>query len=288
MDYFLRIQKAIDYIEHNLKKEINLEDISNQAYCSVPHFYRIFQIAIGYSVMDYVRKRRLNQAAYELLTTDKRILDIAFDYQFNTEESFIRSFKKMFGNTPGRYRKTNNVHDLFTKITLDNHDIILKKGDFDMEPRFIKKGFKLIGVEGEVNFNGNFVKTITFLNERLLDSYKSISYLANPNSFIAYWYYKLSKDNVEPVCYYLASVEVSNLDKIPKGLISKIIPESNYVVFDEKRRGEVAGPNGYAYNIWLPSSGKELNQAIPGDFEVYSDRNNIGPDSPCKIYIPIE
>lgn len=288
MDYFLRIQKSIDYIEDNLTEEINLEDISSQAYCSVPHFYRIFQITTGYSVMDYVRKRRLSQAAYELLTTNKRIIDVAFNYQFSSEESFIRSFSKLFGTTPGRYRKSNNVHDLFTKITLDNYNIILKKGDVDMEPRFIRKDFKLIGVEGEINFNGNFVKTITLLNERLFNKFSSITNLVNPSSFIAHWYYKSNNNNEEPVCYYFASVEVRDLENIPEGLISKIIPESNYAIFDEKKRGEIAGPNGYAYKIWLPTSGKELNQAIPGDFEFYTDRHNIGPNSPCKIYIPIK
>ncbi|WP_425447328.1 AraC family transcriptional regulator [Dethiothermospora halolimnae] len=288
MDYFLRVQRAIDFIEENLKEDISLEEISNQAYSSVSHFYRMFQITTGSSIKGYVQNRRLSQAAYELLTTEKRVIDIGLDYQFNGEETFIRAFTKVFGITPGKYRKSGNVDDLLTKITLNKHDIILKKGDVDMEPKFIKKEFKLIGVEGEVNFSGNFVKTIDSLQKELFDKLDSIRDINNTNAFIAYWYYKSNGTNKEPLCYYFAAVEVDNMESIPKGLVSKIIPESNYAVFNEKRRGEIAGPNGYAYKVWLPTSDKELNEHIPGDFEVYSDINNIGADTPCEIYIPIK
>ncbi len=288
MDYFSRIQKSIDYIEANLKEDISLEQVSSQAYSSVSHFYRMFQITTGYSVMDYVRKRRLNQAAYELLTTSRRIIDIALDYQFSAEETFIRAFVKKFGITPGRYRRSGNVHDLFTKITLNDHDIILNKGDVDMEPRFIKREFKLVGIEGEVSFDGNFELTLNSLQESFFNKLDSITNKINPTTYIAHWFYRSREGNQEPLCYYFASVEVSSYEDIPEGLILKTIPESNYAVFDEKRRGEIAGPNGYAYKIWLPTSGRELNEAIPGDFEIYSDSHNIGPDTECEIYIPIK
>lgn len=288
MNYFSRIQKSIDYIENNLKEDISLKDVSEQAFSSVPHFYRIFQITMGYSVMDYIRRRRLNQAAYELLTTNKRVIDIALDYQFNAEETFIRAFVKLFGITPGKYRKLNNVQDAFTKVTLNERDIIIRRGELDMEPRLIKKSFILVGLEDEVDFNGNFVNTITSLQESLFAKLDSIKNSVNSDCYIAYWYYKSKEGMEEPVCCYFAGLETSDLENIPEGLLSKSIPESNYAVFDEKRRGEVAGPNGYAYRIWLPASGRELNEAIPGDFEMYPDRYNIGPDCPCKIYIPVK
>lgn len=288
MDYFSRIQKSIDFIEANLKEGISLEDISVQAYSSVPHFYRMFQITTGYSVMDYVRRRRLSQAAYELLTTEKRVIDIALDFQFNSEETFIRAFVKMFGATPGKYRRLCNVHDLFAKVTLNNQAIVIRKEEFDMEPDFIRRGFMLAGIEEEVDFNGNFVKTITSLQKRLFNKLHSIKNAVNPDSFIAYWYYKSAEGCEVPACCYLAAVEVSSLEDIPERLTVKVIPDSNFAVFNEKRRGEVAGPNGYAYRIWLPTTDRELNEDIPGDFEIYSDRRNIGPDSPCRIYIPVK
>lgn len=105
MDYNARIQATIDYIEENIDNPIDLSDLSKKAFCSVPHFYRIFSSVVGMSVMDYIRKRRLSIAAHELVSTSKRIIDIAFDYEFKSHEVFTRAFLKEFGITPGAYRK---------------------------------------------------------------------------------------------------------------------------------------------------------------------------------------
>ncbi len=56
--------------------------------------------------MEYVRKRRLSEAAMELAQTDEKITDIAFKYQFSSEESFSRAFKKLYGASPRDYRNT--------------------------------------------------------------------------------------------------------------------------------------------------------------------------------------
>jgi len=53
MDYFSRIQATIDYIEENINKPIDLLDLSKKAFCSVPHFYRIFNRIVGMSVKDF-------------------------------------------------------------------------------------------------------------------------------------------------------------------------------------------------------------------------------------------
>lgn len=105
MDYYLRIQATIDYIEENINKPIDLLDLSKKAFCSVPHFYRIFNSIVGMSVKDYIRKRRLSIAANELISSSKRIIDIAYDYEFKSQEVFTRAFLKGFGITPGAYRR---------------------------------------------------------------------------------------------------------------------------------------------------------------------------------------
>lgn len=106
MDYNSRIKATIDYIEENIGRPIDLLDLSKKAFCSVPHFYRIFNSIVGMSVKDYIRKRRLSIAARELISNpQKRIIDIAYDYEFNSQEVFTRAFLKEFGVTPGEYRR---------------------------------------------------------------------------------------------------------------------------------------------------------------------------------------
>lgn len=118
-DYYLRIQATIDYIEDNINQPIDLLYLSKKAFCSVPHFYRIFNRVVGMSVKDYIRKRRLSIAAKELISSQKRVIDIAFDYGFRSQEVFTRAFSKEFGITPGAYRKK---HDEGVTL-LDKFDI---------------------------------------------------------------------------------------------------------------------------------------------------------------------
>ncbi len=94
MEYIKKLQKAIDYVEDNLKEDLKLEKISEQCYFSVPHFYRLFQIFTGYSIMDYVRKRRLSLAAHELLTTNKRLIDIYLIIILNPRKHLLERLKR--------------------------------------------------------------------------------------------------------------------------------------------------------------------------------------------------
>lgn len=159
-----------------------------------------------------------------------------------------------------------------------------------MEHRFLTKEFKLIGVEEKINFYEDFTEIIVSLQERLFNEVNNIKNMVNDNSYIAYWYRRIDQStiNEEPDTYYFAAVEVNEIEDIPDGLKSKVIPKSEYVVFNEKRRGEVGGPEGYAYTSWLPNSGRELNNEVAGDLEVYHSRDNIGYESECEIYIPIK
>ncbi|MCM3715383.1 AraC family transcriptional regulator [Alkalihalobacillus oceani] len=69
------------------------------------HFHRIFQQALGYTISDYIRFRRLAQAASLLIQSDRKILELAFDFQFESQEAFTRAFKKVYRLPPGKYRK---------------------------------------------------------------------------------------------------------------------------------------------------------------------------------------
>lgn len=290
LHYLARVQQAINYIELNLDKNITIKDIAKEAYCSVPHFYRLFQIAVGGSVMNYVRIRKLCKAGYELLTTDRRVIDIALNYGFSTEEAFCRSFNQIFGLTPGRFRKTGKVDDLFTKIEFNNHELIIKKEeDVDMEPNIINKTFRLIGVEKEINFSKSFVETLEYLQKHLRDNIDKLKTITKPDTYVGYWYYKITDESEEPKIFYYASYELKD-DYVqePEGFIIKELPDSKYAVFEEEYRGQIAGPDGYAGKVWFPQSGAEPNCDIPGDFEFYEDRSNLSPDAKCYIYIPIK
>ncbi|MCQ6562414.1 helix-turn-helix transcriptional regulator [Paenibacillus mendelii] len=116
--YVAMIRRSLDYIERHMTQRITLKELSKQAVFSNAQFYRIFNSMVGFTVADYTRRRRLTRAALDLIHTDKRILDIAFEYRFQSQEAFTRAFKKLFTMTPGEYRKysTTLIHEGGTQM----------------------------------------------------------------------------------------------------------------------------------------------------------------------------
>ena len=100
--YKERIQNTIDYIETNLQAEMTAAELAELAGYSVFHFYRIFQSAVGMPVMQYILKRKLLNAIYEIGSGRKKI-EVALDYGFETYAGFYKSFVRELGYTPAEY-----------------------------------------------------------------------------------------------------------------------------------------------------------------------------------------
>ena len=112
------INRALDYIEDNLTRAMTPDHIAAVAGYSRYHFGRLFRAMTGQRLAEYVRRRRLCEAARELLLSRQRILDIALDYQFESQEAFTRAFKKEFGTSPGLYRRQGRFTKMFPRLTL--------------------------------------------------------------------------------------------------------------------------------------------------------------------------
>ncbi|VEI06663.1 helix-turn-helix transcriptional regulator [Kurthia zopfii] len=105
MQHEIIINNTITYIEERLHESLMIEVIAEQAGFSKFHFHRIFSAAIGMSITDYIRMRRLANASTALLYSDERIIDIALLYHFESQEVFTRAFKRYYHLPPGQYRK---------------------------------------------------------------------------------------------------------------------------------------------------------------------------------------
>ena len=119
------IQSSIDYIETHLKEDIKIEDLAQHAHLSLYYYQRLFTKLVKKPVLEYVTYRRLACAKHELKNQDKRITDIAFEFGFQSHESFSRSFKTVYGITPSDYRIGNHVLHDFLKPNLQmNYTIV--------------------------------------------------------------------------------------------------------------------------------------------------------------------
>ena len=117
MDWIQGIQRAIDYVEENITKDIDFEEAAKRAYSSPFHFQRIFSILCGLSLGDYIRMRRLSLAGEELSRGSAKIIDIALKYGYDTPESFSRAFTRFHGIAPSEAKHSGNVK-IFTPLSV--------------------------------------------------------------------------------------------------------------------------------------------------------------------------
>lgn len=98
------IHKTITWLETKLEDSIEQEEVVRVSGYSFYHFHRLFHQRVGVSFHEYLRNRRLTNAALRLIYSNDRILDIAIRYQFESQEAFTRAFRKLHGLPPGKYR----------------------------------------------------------------------------------------------------------------------------------------------------------------------------------------
>ena len=99
------ISDLIVWIEKNLEQPLSIDHVAQKSGYSKWHLQRMFKEVTGQVLGTYIRHRRLTYAALSLRMTSKPILDIAMQYRFDSQQTFTRSFKKQFNETPASYRR---------------------------------------------------------------------------------------------------------------------------------------------------------------------------------------
>ena len=136
MNYYQRIQKAIDFIEDNLDQTITVELCAKEAYMSISGFYRLFLSVVGYNVKEYIRMRRLTAAYYDLLQTGEGVLSIAIKYEYNSADSFTRAFKKQFGMLPSKVKSVTSQHGINEFVRLNIMEQYFETGNKELEEKY--------------------------------------------------------------------------------------------------------------------------------------------------------
>ena len=91
MDWVKRMNEAIGYIEEHITEEIDYAEVA-RSHCSVYHFQRMFPFITNVSLSEYIRRRRLTLAAYELQNSDIKVIDLALKYGYDSRRrSRVRS-----------------------------------------------------------------------------------------------------------------------------------------------------------------------------------------------------
>jgi AraC-like DNA-binding protein len=98
------INKIIDYIHKNYKKDIAINTLADHVGLSYSHVRKIFNDETGENIVNYINNMRIEEAQRLLSQTNMNINDIALSLGYNNKQSFTRFFKKYVGINPGEYR----------------------------------------------------------------------------------------------------------------------------------------------------------------------------------------
>jgi len=283
-DYYKWVYEAILHIEAHLGEVISLQEIAEQAGYSAFHFSRIFQGVTGETVMEYVRKRRLTEAARALVQTNRRILDIALDWQYDSQEAFTRAFKRAYRETPGAFRRRLAFTALRLPLSLADLQPLGIKGA-PMETRIVS--LPAMRVVGMAYVGKNEHQEIPALWGAFLPRRYEVQGLTHPNVALG-----VCGDAQEDGSFrYVAGCVVDADALVPDGMTTFNVPAATYVLvtqrglLSDKQHGLNAAIN-FVYREWLPQSGYQ--RALTPDLEWYDERfHNDQEESEMDIYTPI-
>lgn len=123
------------YIKEHLREVITLNMLADIAGYSPWYAARIFKELVGISAFEYIRKLRLSSAALMLRDDEVKVIDVAFDYLFDSHEGFTRAFSKSFGMTPKKYAQQTPPIQLFMPYYIRHLYVMRKKGERPMSEK---------------------------------------------------------------------------------------------------------------------------------------------------------
>ena len=295
MEWLTCIRTAIRYMEDQLREEISVQDVADQAYLSPFFLQRGFSLMTGYGIGEYLRSRRLYEAALDLIRTEDKVIDIALRYAYDTPESFTKAFSRFHGATPSQVRAGQMPPRAFLPL---NIHITLQGGsqmDYKIAPMF---PFKVIGFQKEFSEETAHAEIPKFWDE-ICEKYAANVYAGNEP---ANEYEQALVDNCigeYGVCIddlgggkfrYLIAGRYTG-GNVPEGMELYEFPRGNWAVFD------CVGPipealqrlNTRIFTEWLPGN-PDYEICGNASVEWYDCLNGekTDPDYHSAVWIPVK
>ena len=159
-------QKSIEYIEQNLSEALDIEDIAAEAALSSFYYQRIFGALCGMTVGEYIRSRRMTIAAQELACSERRVIDIAAEFGYDSPDSFAKAFQRFHGITPSQAREAGASLRSFAPL----HIRITLEGGNMLDYKIVEKApFTVMGVKKRFNTETSYSEIPKFWNEWMSD-----------------------------------------------------------------------------------------------------------------------
>jgi AraC family transcriptional regulator len=300
VDWLQRMNLAIDYIEDHLDSDIDYDQIARVALCSVYQFQRMFSFVLEIPLSEYIRRRRLTLAAFELQDKQNRVTDVAFKFGYETPESFSRAFQNLHGLTPTAARHAGSQLKAYPRISFQ----LTLKGAVEMNYRIEEReAFQVFGLEDEYgmdtianqqgisipevwqNICGNGY--IEGLIQSIDGDWRAEGRFGNELSEVfAFDSYKFTSNTTFPYligCYRMADSKIDGYTVVD-------VPASTWAVFSTLNDGNSSGNydlrslKNRIFSEWLQTA--KYNIIDGGNFEMYC--TNQDGYQYCELWYRIE
>ena len=278
MDWLKGMNNVVAHIEENLTKPIQHNTLARIVGCSIYEFSRIFSFMAGISVSEYIRRRRLSQAVFDIQNGKEKIIDIALKYRYESPAAFTRAFKELHGITPLSARKTSVCLKTYPAISF----VLTIKGVDGMNFRIEKKeSFQVMGLSGYIE--GELVDGMPSVVKAFFENYYPAlnPYYTAPFQQISVYDFQ----SVDDKCKVIIGAEYKG--KKPDDLVlnMKDIPAATWAVFT------IEGCIGETYDAayarilteWFPTSSYKRDETMP-HLEVLPVGNEV---SVWEIWMPV-
>lgn len=276
MELITGINRVMAYTEQNLKEDLDSAKLAQLSGCSYADFQRVFSLLNHMSYLEYVKARRLSQAAVEIIHSRKRILDIALEYGYESADVFAAAFRRTFGCSPSQARKQHPQLQLFLPRTF----AITVHGNTEMKYEIKRKaGMHLSGhsVISSQNENRSIkfwsdVKADGTLQRMMQEAATSISY------GLCFGYDRYGNNR------YMIAVE----GELSAEYEAFELPAADWMIFQNTGPVSIGLPALWKtiYAEVLPASGYGRNENIP-TVELYGEGSCEATDYHMEIWIPI-
>ncbi len=276
VNYYESLNQLIDTIEKKLEMPIDYNDLAKVIGTSSYTMQRIFAFLTGLTVTEYIRRRRLSKAAEELRKTDHKIIDIAIKYQYDSPISFSNAFKKMYGQAPASFRKSDLEVTFFPKMEF-NLDI---QGRKELKYRIVE-GKEQIFYGKATDFIEEDDKTaIANLYEQIEKDGTKKFLIENSKEKALYYgiYQSIYED-----CDYTGKGRYYVVGKTPREDFVEIkLPKAKWACFrvPNHEQRDIVKLCNKIYDKWLPNTEYFLLSTYP-EFEIYYEDY-------CEICIAVE
>ncbi len=246
------LNEMIEHIEKNLTEEIDFKDLAKMIGVSEYNLQRIFMFLTNMSLVEYIRKRKLSRAYEDLKIKGAKVIDVALNYGYNSQISFARAFKNMFGISPSECKKSNKEFVMFPIIRFNNNNEVCEELSYEI------KKVDCITLYGK----NVFANTLDDLLYKIRELYAELEKSGLYQQFNSSGLYGVSfYDNGHG--YFVGSTkQVADLKEF-------VIPKGEYVVFDCKSREQkdIVKTEKLIYTQWLNSTNYKIDDNF--NFELY-------------------